>query len=81
MLYDLGDNSDEGGEGEGIDPHRELVQGPHRVIRPAPARRLERIEESSMARHVATDAAMEVYGDAVEIHGGYGHLEGYPVEK
>lgn len=37
--------------------------------------------ESSMAKRVAADMAMEVTTDAVQIHGGYGYTKDYPVEK
>jgi alkylation response protein AidB-like acyl-CoA dehydrogenase len=42
---------------------------------------IECIKESSMAKYVATDIAMEVCTDAVQIHGGYGYMKEYPVEK
>lgn len=37
--------------------------------------------ESSMAKSFAPDVAMEVTTDAVQIFGGYGYLQDYPVEK
>lgn len=37
--------------------------------------------ESSMAKRVAADTAMEVSTDAVQIYGGYGYTKEYPVEK
>ncbi|HEX6797289.1 MAG TPA: acyl-CoA dehydrogenase family protein [Ktedonobacterales bacterium] len=37
--------------------------------------------ESSMAKNFASDAAMEVTTDAVQIFGGYGYIREYPVEK
>ena len=37
--------------------------------------------ESSMAKNFASDVAMEVTTDAVQIHGGYGYIREYPVEK
>jgi alkylation response protein AidB-like acyl-CoA dehydrogenase len=42
---------------------------------------IECIKESSMAKYIATDVAMEVCTDAVQIHGGYGYMKEYPVEK
>ncbi len=39
------------------------------------------IKESSMAKYVGTDVAMEVCTDAVQIHGGYGYMKDYLVEK
>ena len=37
--------------------------------------------ESSMAKNFASDVAMEVTNDAVQIYGGYGYIREYPVEK
>lgn len=37
--------------------------------------------ESSMAKRVAADTAMEVATDAVQVYGGYGYTKEYPVEK
>ncbi len=37
--------------------------------------------ESSMAKVVGSDAAMEVALDAVQVFGGYGYMRDYPVEK
>jgi alkylation response protein AidB-like acyl-CoA dehydrogenase len=37
--------------------------------------------ESSMAKNFASDAAMKVTTDAVQIFGGYGYIREYPVEK
>jgi alkylation response protein AidB-like acyl-CoA dehydrogenase len=38
-------------------------------------------EEASMAKLFASEAANEIVGDAVQIHGGYGYTKEYPVEK
>jgi hypothetical protein len=37
--------------------------------------------ESSMAKLFASEAAVEIALDAVQIHGGYGYLKDYPVER
>jgi acyl-CoA dehydrogenase len=37
--------------------------------------------ESSHAKRLAADTAMKVATDAVQIHGGYGFIKDYPVEK
>lgn len=37
--------------------------------------------ESSFAKRFAADTAMEVALDAVQVHGGYGYIKDYPVEK
>ncbi|OPX37062.1 MAG: acyl-CoA dehydrogenase [Desulfobacteraceae bacterium 4484_190.3] len=37
--------------------------------------------EASMAKCYATDIAQEVCGQAIQIHGGYGYLTDYPVER
>ena len=34
-----------------------------------------------MAKLICTDAAMSVTTDAVQLHGGYGYLREYPVER
>jgi acyl-CoA dehydrogenase len=36
---------------------------------------------ASVAKAFATDVAMEVASEAVQIHGGYGYIDQYPVEK
>jgi alkylation response protein AidB-like acyl-CoA dehydrogenase len=38
-------------------------------------------KESSMAKMFASDMAMKVTTDAVQILGGYGYMKDYPVEK
>ena len=38
-------------------------------------------KESSMAKLFASDTAMKVTVDAVQIFGGYGYMREYPVEK
>ena len=42
---------------------------------------IEAVKESSMAKYIGTDVAMEVCTDAVQIHGGYGYMKEYLVEK
>jgi alkylation response protein AidB-like acyl-CoA dehydrogenase len=42
---------------------------------------LDAIKESSMAKYIGTDVAMQVCTDAVQIHGGYGYMKEYLVEK
>jgi alkylation response protein AidB-like acyl-CoA dehydrogenase len=37
--------------------------------------------ESSMAKLFASEAAVEVALEAVQIHGGYGYIKEYPVER
>jgi alkylation response protein AidB-like acyl-CoA dehydrogenase len=37
--------------------------------------------ESSMAKLFATEAAVEVALEAIQIHGGYGYIKEYPVER
>ncbi|MFX1368377.1 MAG: acyl-CoA dehydrogenase family protein [Promethearchaeota archaeon] len=36
---------------------------------------------ASAAKAYATDAAMEIASEAVQIHGGYGYIDQYPIEK
>jgi alkylation response protein AidB-like acyl-CoA dehydrogenase len=35
---------------------------------------------ASIAKTYASDAAMQVTTDAVQVHGGYGYIDEYPVE-
>ena len=37
--------------------------------------------ESSIAKLYASEAAVEVALDAVQLHGGYGYIKDYPVER
>ena len=37
--------------------------------------------ESSMAKLFATEASVEIAMEAVQIHGGYGYIKDYPVER
>ena len=36
---------------------------------------------ASMAKLMASDTAMRVTTDAVQLHGGYGYMQEYPVER
>ena len=38
-------------------------------------------KESAMAKYFATDVAMKVTNDALEVLGGYGYMKDYPMEK
>ena len=38
-------------------------------------------KESSMAKLFASEAAVRVCDEALQIHGGYGFIKDYPVEK
>ncbi len=38
-------------------------------------------KESAMAKYYASEVAVEVANDAVQIHGGYGYTKDFPVEK
>jgi alkylation response protein AidB-like acyl-CoA dehydrogenase len=37
--------------------------------------------ESSSAKLFASEAAVRIAGEAVQVHGGYGFIKEYPVEK
>ena len=37
--------------------------------------------ESAMAKLFASEAAVSIANEAVQIHGGYGFIKDYPVEK
>jgi butyryl-CoA dehydrogenase len=39
------------------------------------------LTEAAMAKVFASEMAEEVCSDAIQIHGGYGYVEGYPVER
>ena len=39
------------------------------------------LREASMAKLFASDAAERICSDSIQIHGGYGYLNDYPVEK
>jgi hypothetical protein len=41
----------------------------------------EHIVESSMAKLFATESSVEIALEAVQIHGGYGYIKDYPVER
>jgi len=42
---------------------------------------MKNVKEASYAKTFATDAAMEITINAVQIFGGYGYIKEYPVEK
>ena len=39
------------------------------------------LKEAAMAKLVASEAAERVCSDAIQVHGGYGYLEDYPVAR
>ena len=39
------------------------------------------IEEAAMAKLFASEMAEKVCSDSIQIHGGYGYLQDYPVER
>ena len=39
------------------------------------------VKFGSMAKYYATDVAMKVTTDAVQLHGGYGYIKDFPVER
>jgi len=42
---------------------------------------LTHIAESSMAKLFASEASVEIALEAIQIHGGYGYVKEYPVER
>jgi alkylation response protein AidB-like acyl-CoA dehydrogenase len=38
-------------------------------------------KEASMAKLFATESSVQITGDAVQVHGGYGYCTEYPVER
>jgi len=61
-----------------VEAARSLV---YAVARMVDAGRRDVGRESAMAKLFASDVAMEVTTDAVQIFGGYGYMKDYPVEK
>jgi alkylation response protein AidB-like acyl-CoA dehydrogenase len=53
----------------------------HRAIESFEARDPAAKYHASIAKVLCSDAAMAVTTDAVQLHGGYGYLEDYPVER
>ena len=62
----------------GIEAARALVYAAAKHIR-RPAKDMSKV--SSMCKVFATDVAMKVTTDAVQVFGGYGYMWEYPVEK
>jgi alkylation response protein AidB-like acyl-CoA dehydrogenase len=61
-----------------VEASRALVYATCRMIDAG----VERVsKESSMAKVFSSDVAMRVTKEAIQIFGGYGYLEDYPVEK
>lgn len=69
MLADMGTQ---------VEATRALVYGVARMI-DAGAKKIAR--ESSMCKLMASDTAMRVTTDAVQIFGGYGYMRDFPIEK
>ena len=61
-----------------VEAARSLV---YAVARMVDAGRRDVGRESAMAKLFASDVAMEVTTDAVQIFGGYGYMKDYPIEK
>ena len=52
----------------------------HRAAPLARCRRRGRMH-SAMAKRFATDAGFRIANDALQLHGGYGYLKEYPIER
>ncbi|OYX12040.1 MAG: acyl-CoA dehydrogenase [Rhizobiales bacterium 32-66-8] len=65
------------------DMARRLAAARHRVLHAAALREagLPCLTEASMAKLFASETAESVCSDAIQIHGGYGYLRDYPVER
>ena len=61
-----------------VEAARSLVYATARMV---DAGRIAVAKESAMAKLFASDVAMKVTTDAVQIFGGYGYMNDYPVEK
>jgi alkylation response protein AidB-like acyl-CoA dehydrogenase len=60
------------------------IEAARRLYRAVARRRDEGVNDSvavSMAKLFASDMAMRVTTDAVQVHGGYGYMQEYPVER
>jgi len=64
-----------------VEAARALVYATARSIDAHPGEVEKFAKESSMAKLFASDVAMKVTVDAVQIFGGYGYMREYPVEK
>jgi butyryl-CoA dehydrogenase len=62
----------------GIEAARSLI---YSVARMVDAGRTDVSKESAMAKMYASDVAMKVSTDALQIFGGYGYMKDYPIEK
>ena len=62
----------------GIEAARSLI---YSVARMVDAGRTDVSKESAMAKMYASDVAMKVSTDALQIFGGYGYMRDYPIEK
>ena len=62
----------------GIEAARSLI---YSVARMVDAGRVDVSKESAMAKMYASDVAMKVSTDALQIFGGYGYMKDYPIEK
>jgi butyryl-CoA dehydrogenase len=62
----------------GIEAARSLI---YAVARMVDAGRTDVSKESAMAKMYASDVAMKVSTDALQIFGGYGYMKDYPIEK
>ncbi len=61
-----------------VEAARQLVYAAARTSTPAPPNITKLAAEAKL---FATDMAMEVTTDAVQIFGGYGYMKDYPIEK
>ena len=60
------------------------IEAAHNMVLAAAARRdagLPCLKEASMAKLFASETAERVCRDAIQVHGGYGYLADYPVER
>ncbi len=62
-----------------VEAARALIYATARMIDKGPKTRTTK--ESAMCKLLASDVAMKVTTDAVQVYGGYGYMREYPVEK
>ncbi len=53
----------------------------HRAARAVDANHPEKTMYCAMAKRFATDAGFQICNDALQIHGGYGYLQDFPLER
>ena len=53
----------------------------HRAATKLDRRALDRLQACAMAKRFATDRCFEIANQAPQLHGGYGYLKDFPIER